>query len=140
MTDIGPVTGLLVTPTCRELRLSPLAAVVLEDLLLDGREGLDGEVVAATSARAVGEHLGVGPKEVARALAQLRRRELVRLLPSSGRFDLAAYRVIPGPGRRLVLVTDDRAGVVAPLRRSPARRAGMSTSAQPQLDLGEARP
>lgn len=93
----------------------------------------------ATSARAAGEHLGLGPKEVASALAQLRRRELVRLLPSSGRFDLASYGVMPGPGRRLVVVTDDRAGVLGPVRRLPARRAGTSPPAQPQFDLGEPR-
>lgn len=70
---------LQVEAASRELRraLRPIEWVVLEDVALDARRDGAGDLVAATSARQVAEHLSLTPGVVARALARLRREGLL---------------------------------------------------------------
>lgn len=135
MTDNDPTTGVLVTSVCRRLRLSPLAAAVLQDLLLDAHQDPNGNIVVATSARVIAERLEIPAKQIATALAQLRRQDLLGLLPPRGRFRLSEYWVTPGPGRRIVTLADldDRALLSA--RAARTSRAAPEPGGQPQLDL-----
>ena len=107
---------LRVWPASRELRrtLRPLEWMVLEEVALDARRDDAGDMVAATSARRVAEHLGLTPGAVARALARLRAAGLVthaRQAGPAGRFGLSAYVLGTVPGLEVVESTDGPAGV-----------------------------
>jgi hypothetical protein len=135
VTATDPTTGVLVTSVCRRLRLSPLAAAVLQDLLLDAHQGPDGNIMVATSARVIAERLEVPPKQIATALAQLRRQDLLGLLPPRGRFGLSDYWVTPGPGRRIVRLADLDDHALSSARAARTNRAPSRPGGQPQLDL-----
>jgi hypothetical protein len=99
-------------PAARELRraLRPIEWVVLEDVALDARRDDAGALVAPTSARRVGEHLGLTPGAVARALARLRAAGLVshtRQAGPAGRFGLSAYVLNAVPGLDVMPATPD---------------------------------
>jgi hypothetical protein len=92
----------VLTAASRELRrqLSPTVWAVLEEVALDASSQMDA-LVAATSSRRVADQLGIAPSTAARALLQLRRRNLLRLEQrggEAGRFGLAVYthRTVPG--------------------------------------------
>ena len=135
MTTNDPTTGVLVTSACRRLCLSPLAAAVLQDLLLDAHQDPDGNIVVVTSARVVAESIQIAPREIATALAQLRRQDLLGLLPPRGRFGLSDYWVRPGPGRRIVRVADLDDHAPPSARAARTSRAASQPGGQPQLDL-----
>ena len=102
---------ILVGPASRELRrsLRPIEWMVLEEVALDARLDEGGDLVAATSARRVAEHLGLTPGAVARALARLRAAGLVthaRQAGPAGRFGLSAYVLGAVPGLDVVEATD----------------------------------
>jgi DNA-binding transcriptional ArsR family regulator len=91
------VCGVVVRAEARELRrsLRPVAWLVLEELMLHVVD-VDGVLVAATSARAIAEDLGLDPGTAASALRALRDQGLVRLEQQAtvgGRFGLAGYTV-----------------------------------------------
>jgi hypothetical protein len=77
----------------------PAVWLVLQDVALDA-EWCDGQLVAATSARLVAEHLHLDPSTAASALRVLRDRgvvELVQTVGPNGRFGLASYTLhLPG--------------------------------------------
>jgi hypothetical protein len=100
--------------------------MVLEELALDARRDDAGDMVAATSARRVAEHLGLTPGAVARALARLRAAGLVihaRQPGPAGRFGLSAYVLGAIPGLDVMEATEVPAGVqpcpVPPCLASP---------------------
>lgn len=98
---------IVVGPASAELRrsLRPIEWMVLEDVALDARRDDAGELVAATSARRVSEHLGLTPGAAARALARLRAAGFVthaRQAGPAGRFGLSAYMLGAIPGLDVV--------------------------------------
>ncbi len=122
------VRRIVVGPASGELRrlLRPIEWMVLEEVALDARRDDAGDLVAATSARRVAEHLGLTPGAVARALARLRAAGLVthaRQAGPAGRFGLSAYVLGTVPGLVVVESTDAPAGVrprpVPPRMASP---------------------
>lgn len=107
----------------RELRrvLRPIEWVVVEDVALDAVADGAGALVAATSARAVAEHLGLTPGAAARALARLRGEGLLTHAQEAGpagRFGLSAYLLGAVPGLEVVgaavLDRDSGPGTAAP--------------------------
>jgi DNA-binding IclR family transcriptional regulator len=150
--------GVLVHDTAIDLRrsLRPVAWVVLEELALAAVE-LDGELMAAASARSVAARLGLDPASAASALRTLRDRGLVELTRASGpagRFGLSVYHLHRLPGvdviapcgnpshvgtRRVVglaAVDADVAGTVTVTGRAPRSRASSRRGEQGTLDLG----
>lgn len=100
MADDCPASGLIVSVESRALKcaLGPLAWAVLEDVSLDAVLQ-DGRWLAATSTRRLGDHLGLTPGTVARALARLCTEGLVhredRRDTHTGRFGESVYVVAP---------------------------------------------
>jgi DNA-binding IclR family transcriptional regulator len=149
--------GVLVHDTATDLRrsLRPVAWVVLEELALGAVE-LDGELLAAASARSVAARLGLDPATAASALRTLRHRGLVELTRASGpagRFGLSVYHLQRLPGVDVVApcgdpphvgtprtvgldaVDADAAGTVT-ARRAPRSRESSRRGGQGTLDLG----
>ena len=101
------------TAASRPLRrlLRPIEWVVLEDVALDVHAER-GTLVAATSARAVAEHLGITPQAAAKALARLRSEGLVclsRRPGPAGRFGLSVYELASVDGLAVVGAQDESA-------------------------------
>lgn len=92
--------GLILTTQSRALKrnLGPTAWAVLEDVLLDAIRQ-DGRWLAKTTTRLIGDHLGLMPGTVARALARLGTEGIVRREDRrdavTGRFGEAVYVVQP---------------------------------------------
>lgn len=104
---------LVLDAASRPLRrlLRPIEWVVLEDVALDVHAER-GTLVAATSARAVAEHLGITPQAAAKALARLRSEGLVRLSRRpgpAGRFGLSVYELASVDGLAVVGAQDEAA-------------------------------
>ncbi|HET7489358.1 MAG TPA: hypothetical protein VFJ85_15625 [Acidimicrobiales bacterium] len=120
-------------PASRPLRrlLRPIEWVVLEDVALDARRDGD-NVVAATSARAVAEHLGITPGAAAKALARLRFEGLVvlsRQQGPGGRFGLSAYELAAVDGLEVLA---GEAAAVDPAPRAAGPRSASPRSARPR--------
>lgn len=114
---VTPGAALTLNPACRELRraLGPMTWFVLEDVALVSVADRNG-LVAETSARLVGERLGITPGTAAAGLRRLRELGLVvheRQAGPAGRFGLSVYR-LHLPEGLVVQRCVDRRGVAAP--------------------------
>ena len=111
---VGPPEpeGLVLTGRCRALRraLTPMAWMVLEEVLLDALDHGD-RIIATTSARRVAAQLDIDAGTAAGALRILRDRQLLELercFGAAGRFGLSSYVVLGTPGIRLLPPCGDR--------------------------------
>ena len=123
MSGDGPLVVIRAGARPLKRELGPLVWAVLEDVALEARPDGAGRSLAATSSRAVAEHLGVAPGTAAKALARLRSLGLVdhaRQAGEAGRFGLSVYVLGDVPG--LEVVSGDELAVSArPVRPGPTR-------------------
>ena len=123
MSGDGPLVVIRAGARSLKRELGPLVWAVLEDVALEARPDGAGRSLAATSSRAVAEHLGVTPGTAAKALARLRSLGLVdhaRQAGEAGRFGLSVYVLGDVPGLEVV-GGNDLAGTTPPGPPGPAR-------------------
>ena len=132
------MTSIVVDQTAAELRraLSPVAWVVLEELLLGDGEPDGPAFVAHASARSLAGAVSMNKDTVARALAALAGAGLVEQVPQlndSGRFGSGGYRVAACAG--VTRLSHPQRSEAPPRRQRPAPRPCQSATQLTLIDL-----